>query len=249
MAALALNRGRPAEARRLRHERREAMGGSASPLIEEVMDALYWDGDSVAGVAAVRKLEAMADAVPPDSIPRHPYSCVLAQWRLAHGQLSTVRRTIARLRSLSVPPATARVVLISQGCAILLDALLSAAEKRPDAGAHLARLDSLMRTGPPYLNYLRHWNLVVARLKEAQGDRNGALAAIRRRFYLWAEPFFLTTYLREEGRLAALTGDREGAIRAYQHYLALRSDPEPTLRSQVEQVHAELAQLLKQPAR
>ena len=105
-----------------------------------------------------------------------------------------------------------------------------------------------MRTSPPYLLFSRHWNLVVARLKEAQGDRQGALAATRRRLYFWAEPFFLSTYLREEGRLAALTGDRQGAIRAYRHYLALRADPEPTLRSQVEQVRAELAQLLKEPA-
>jgi hypothetical protein len=53
--------------------------------------------------------------------------------------------------------------------------------------------------------------------------------------------------LREEGRLAALTGDRTGAIRAYQHYLALRTDPEPSLRPQVEQVRADLGQLLKEP--
>jgi hypothetical protein len=34
--------------------------------------------------------------------------------------------------------------------------------------------------------------------------------------------WYLSTFLREEGRLAALTGDTAGAIRAYQHYLALR---------------------------
>jgi hypothetical protein len=51
------------------------------------------------------------------------------------------------------------------------------------------------------------------------------------------------TALRDEGRYAALAGDREGAIRAYRHYLTLRSDPEPAVRSKVEEVRAELAAL------
>ena len=41
----------------------------------------------------------------------------------------------------------------------------------------------------------------------------------------------------------SLQGDRAGAIKAYRHYLALRSDPEPALRPAVEAVRAELAKL------
>lgn len=37
----------------------------------------------------------------------------------------------------------------------------------------------------------------------------------------------LVDALREEGPLAALTGDTTGAIRAVSHYLALREDPKP----------------------
>jgi tRNA A-37 threonylcarbamoyl transferase component Bud32/tetratricopeptide (TPR) repeat protein len=249
MSALALNRGRPAAARRDREEEREARPGSSASLMEQVMDALYWDGDTVAGGAAAKELEHIAAAQPHDLINHRWPSCVVEQWHLAHGQLGTVRRTIAELRSPTAPHTNSEVVMLGQGCALLLEAVLAAAEKRPDAATHLARLDSLMRTSPPYLLFTRHWNLMVAQLMEAQGDRHGALAATRRRLYFWAEPFFLSTYLREEGRLAALTGDRPGAIRAYQHYLALRADPEPALRPQVEQVRAELAQLLKEPAR
>jgi hypothetical protein len=40
-----------------------------------------------------------------------------------------------------------------------------------------------------------------------------------------------------------MTGDSAGAARAYRHYLALRSDPEPALRSAVDTVRAELARL------
>jgi hypothetical protein len=49
---------------------------------------------------------------------------------------------------------------------------------------------------------------------------------------------------REEGRLAALVGDREAAIKAYTHYLALRYQPEPSVKPEVDRVRAELAQLV-----
>ncbi len=55
----------------------------------------------------------------------------------------------------------------------------------------------------------------------------------------------LAVSLREEGRLAAAVGNRAGAIRAYRHYLALRSDPEPARWPDVERVRAELARLLE----
>jgi hypothetical protein len=38
-------------------------------------------------------------------------------------------------------------------------------------------------------------------------------------------------------------GDTEGAMRAYRHYLALRSDPEPALLGQADSVRAELGRL------
>ena len=43
-------------------------------------------------------------------------------------------------------------------------------------------------------------------------------------------PRSTSTYLVTEGRLAARVGDTAGAIRAYEHYLVLRSNPEPELR-------------------
>ena len=60
-------------------------------------------------------------------------------------------------------------------------------------------------------------------------------------------PIFMSTFLRQEGRLSALTGDTVGAIRAYRHYLALRRDPEPALRPEVERVRAELTALVSEP--
>jgi hypothetical protein len=238
VVTLALNRGRPGAALAVRRQQQEAAPGSPLINASRLTDALYWDGDTAAAAAAARELGDSIAAMAMDAPLRGLYSCALEQWRLAHGQLGSARRTIAQLRS--APQDNAGMTMRRQGCAILLDALLAAAEQGPDAGSKLARLDSLMRTGPPYRGTNLPWNLVIARLSEARGDRAGALAATRRRLYNVAEPLYLSSYLREEGRLAELTGDREGAIRAYRHYLALRSDPEPALRGQVEQVRARL---------
>ena len=54
---------------------------------------------------------------------------------------------------------------------------------------------------------------------------------------------FLATYLRMEGRLAERVGDRDGAIRAYEHYLALRHHPEPGTQTPADSVRAELTRL------
>jgi hypothetical protein len=121
----------------------------------------------------------------------------------------------------------------------------------------LADLDSLARTDvfEVCCGRTTMWdgnlgaNLVLARAAEYQGDLPLALRAVRRRAggFVMA-PLFMSTFLREEGRLSALTGDTVSAIRAYRHYLALRRDPEPALRPEVEQVRAELAALLTEPA-
>jgi hypothetical protein len=91
-------------------------------------------------------------------------------------------------------------------------------------------------------------NLVIARLREARGELDAALAAVRRRAYIpdlneHRILIALPTSLRLEGRLAALSGDTAGARRAYRHYLALRSDPEPALRPQADSVRRALAAL------
>jgi hypothetical protein len=87
---------------------------------------------------------------------------------------------------------------------------------------------------------------VVARAAEAQGNLPLALKAVRRRAgsYNLLPAWYLSTFLHEEGRLAALTSDTAGAIQAYQHYLALRPDPEPQVKPEVERVREELARLV-----
>jgi hypothetical protein len=58
-----------------------------------------------------------------------------------------------------------------------------------------------------------------------------------------------STFLREEGRLAALIGDRQSALRAHRIYLALRTAPEPAVASEVARVRSALDSLQRAPAR
>jgi len=147
-------------------------------------------------------------------------------------------------------------------CAALIELLL-AQRTGGDVGAAVRQLDSIVRPGPmehPFYAPLRRDmtagtdNLVLARLLAQYGDTAGALAASRRRPHLPSDievsyevKYLLVDFLREEGRLAAISGDRAGAVRAYRHYLSLRTDPDPLWRPQWDSVRAELAALT--PAR
>jgi hypothetical protein len=238
---LAMNGGRPREGLAAATQRQQSYDNV--PL-NRITDALYWDGDSAAAEGEVRLRARRTRVLAPgaeDRRAQYDDICFVQQWRLAHGDLGMVPAAIARLRAAVVPglPAAESAVVIASAanCATLLEAWLATAARRPDAAVLVARLDSLSR---------RSWgwtfNLAVARLLEAQGYLPDALAAVRRRPYGF-EPVYLSTYLRDEGHLAALVGDTVGAIKAYRRYLALRFDPEPPLRAQRDSVSAELSRL------
>lgn len=218
-----------------------------------VYTALYWGGDSSAGAQAARQLASLADAPLATGTEartrQYTALCAVEQWRLAHGDSSTTERTIGRLAA--APPAGDSLVTLefTRGCAALLEAWLAVSRRHPAAGAALHRADSLMISGSVDWLSLAYANLVLARLHALQGDLPRALAAARRRISFCCGADFLSSYLREEGRLAALTGDRKAAVQAYQHYLALRSDPEPSQKAEVEQVREDLARLLAEPPR
>jgi hypothetical protein len=175
------------------------------------------------------------------------------QYALASGHLEMVRRAAADLYEARPAADSAWQAETPRAFALLLQAQLAARQNSREATGLLARLDSALvnPTPPEFAGPGNHFtieaNLVAARLHEEAGDLPGALAAVRRRLIGLASYPAYVRYLREEGRLAALVGDRPGAIRAYRHYLALRSDPEPRLRLEAEQVRAELDALLREP--
>lgn len=174
--------------------------------------------------------------------------CGLETWRLLHGNTETVKTSIRRVAAIAARASDRRVVANERICVVFLQALTDIAEHNANENASIKRVDSLLKTSPSLghegsdgsfdgLNYhLAGW-------LESKGDYRGALAALRRRIYIWNNTFALFAFLRQEGRVAAIVGDTAGAIRAYRHYLLFRSNPEPELKPQVDSVRAELARL------
>jgi serine/threonine protein kinase/tetratricopeptide (TPR) repeat protein len=233
--AAALNGGRPEEAAALSESLRELQPDSSFHLRLRALSALYGDGDRLLGQRAVAALGA---ARARDARESWLNTCVRAQWRLAAGEPEP-----------SMPPA--RTLRDRSADERLCDATLAAmrAVQRRDPSLRLAmdRLEDLLRSGVaefyPGDGHLDYASIALARLREQTGDRAGALGALRYRPYFIGWQPFLAASLRDEGRLAAEVGDREGAIRAYEHYLALRHDPEPGTRAPLDSVRAELARL------
>lgn len=205
-----------------------------------VLEAVLDDADSTLGEQARRALDSgvTADCLSP----------MICTWFTAglydfmRGNPQTARTVLQRFHTHN--SCWTEAPSMCTGYAFILDALLASMDRRPDASAKLVQLDSMLRDAPVTLGPLiQAGNLVAARLWERSGDPNRALAAVRRRVRLVGGPELYATYLREEGRLAAVTGDRDGAALAYRRYLTLRADAEPSLQPQVVKVRTELARI------
>jgi tetratricopeptide (TPR) repeat protein len=248
---LALNRGRPHRADTLLRLRAEH--DSARLFFSQAFttyDALFGQGDSAEAERGsherVRWL--MRDTAPEP--PTRPNSTMNgdsrtmrqeiannarrevfqeAIWDWAHARLASAARLTRWLR-----------VHGDSAPADVADMLIATDERRGDAARLRARVDTAASSG--CCRDFHHINLELAIAYERAGNDTAALRAVRRG--KWRLPtMYLATYLRMEGRLAARVGDRDGAIRAYEHYLALRSDPEPALRADADTVRAALARL------
>jgi hypothetical protein len=223
------------------------------------MSSVFADGDSTAGAAAARMLEPLVAAALRTSSPpasdstgvkpevalaeRVDDALVLAQYRLALGDASVAKRVIPWLRAYAPPRGSAWLAEVTEERAILLDAQVAALDHRSDAAAVLARLDSATQFGHHDVRFTSIGGRVAARLWEERGDPRRALAALRRRAHAIGANYYESAWQREVGRLAAIVGEREAAIRAYRIYLIRRSNPEPALAAEVAHVRAELTRL------
>jgi serine/threonine-protein kinase len=246
----ALNMGRPTSAdsfaRLLRSTDDEEMPNWS--LDWRIVSALFWDADSVSAADAIRSLGTVADKSARGGRATTPSElmdlCIGQLWRSAHHEAGGAEHTVTRpgAGSDSIAP-----VYPLRLCA----ALLSLRETPNDSGdpsRKLELLDSLVMTrgesGMLTNALVQASNLELARRWAAGGDLARARRALDRRIYFMWDLAFLSTALREKARLAALAGDRSAAIRAYEHYLALRFDPEPSQRADMEQARWELAKLV-----
>lgn len=240
---LALNRGRPQTALATLAAFDVTPPAGHDALRTIVFDGLFGDGDRDAAARAAQQLVRRAHAtsrVPDAGDEELRDLCASELWLATHRVFSTVDQAIDRLR------AGARAGELPL-CASMLRVLEATAVSPRHAGAAIDSLDAVLQGVPssaPGLTVAAA--LMLGRLRLAQGDGRRALAAVRGRGYGrvgGGGPYFLATYLREEGRLAALLGDRAAAVQSYRKYLALRSNPEPAIQGDVDAVRAELARL------
>jgi len=203
-------------------------------FVEPVSTALYWEGDSADAWRALRSPEvraAMAGA--PD----------LAGYAL---------RWDYRL-GIPVPPQRLDSVLVALRASapageepmpvVELRAVAACATGTGAAAATRALADALARAGNNYQR-LTPTHLVLADCYERLGDPRSALRVVQRRpLHQWSGLGMLSSYLRAEGRYAAMLGDTATAARAYRHYLALRAWAEPSGQERAQEVRAALAAL------
>ncbi len=249
---LALNRGRPSEATALLAQWQRT-GAPFRPRegMAEVVNALFWGADTSFPAAWVDEQVKLLGRPPRGPVIRTPEDednirCGTSLWLALRGRGPIAESEIPILRP---SKADSREGDDAPLCRATVEASLAWRNHGRDPMTDLERLDSLVASVPSVTTWLlAAANLTAARLWEAEGDLDRALVAVRRRPYITDvnEPRVLvglSTMLREEGRLAAITGDTAGAITAYRRYLALRDDPEPAVTGEVAEVRTDLARL------
>jgi eukaryotic-like serine/threonine-protein kinase len=214
----------------------------------EVLTGEFADGDSTAAARAASRLEREVGRPlrALDGWAVHARYAV-GQYAISRNRPEVVRRVLADLRRARPPADSGWMANDPEPYALVLEAQMAALSRAPGASARLAALDSaLAATGGMGGAWLQG-ALVSARLHEQRGELAAALNALRRRVRdLWNATEWVA-YHREEGRLAALMGDKVAAAQSYRRYLAVRSDPEPRLRAQVEQVRGDLRAVQEEP--
>jgi tetratricopeptide (TPR) repeat protein len=243
--SLAINQGRPAVALDVTEQIQRLEPGSRAHLRLRILDALYAEGDTALATAWAMRLDRAANGAPVQVPAARALQladrCVLGQWHLARNgarAAQDIRSTIEQLRAAAPRRQTALVMASSAVCAELLETSLAVSTGARDALDRVKHLDSLAIGSPPMGDASAYLNIAVARMYERLNQSERALAAIRRRPYLTVWPRYLATARRIEGRLALLAGDAEGAARAYDAYLAFRSDPEASVAVQVDSVRS-----------
>jgi tetratricopeptide (TPR) repeat protein len=229
--------------------------GTSSANAQRVLAALFWDWDTTGVGGWTRALEEDARSAKngtfSDRLRAVSDISIAAGYHATQGDTKALSHALDDMRAISSAPDTTGVARIRERYQLVLEAQLATLTHRPDLRALLTRLDSVL-TSDPEGQLVTIGNLVAARAWEAAGDLPRAVAALRRTNSLsgLSSPItYHSTILREQGRLAALAGDRDLAIRSYRQYLALRRDADPALRPQVDAVRAELQRLEAQRPR
>ena len=165
-------------------------------------------------------------------------------YRYESGDVSGMQRAIEPLTNARQRFPEARA-MAWETAATLFEAVVRESTGDSDGAREaLARMDALFVQGPAWEGrWVQQAMLfVIAGLYERLGDPAMALSVLDREWFNFNEgDLFEARFASERGRLAALTGDTERAIREYTYYLTVRYDPEPALQAEVDEVRSALA--------
>jgi len=199
--AIALNRDRPAEALQASARLQRLSPATRAHLRLRVLDAVFANGDSIAGKAAAEELErGLKRILPPTSAASD--ACALAQWQLATQDTAGARVSLEFLETAQdqvAPVGTPAAV-----CRVLARAGYAVATRSADAQRQVAALDSLVFTTATAGDAVAWANIAIARMHTKLNNPVSALRAIRRRPYMsGAWPRYHAAAVREEELLAA----------------------------------------------
>jgi hypothetical protein len=232
-----LNRGRPARADSIQAQR--LLSASVAGPVARLYRALYWEtGEDLTKLEpdARRLAESARSGRSADGVAPQTAACVAAQFMAARGDEAA---TLELMRFLEEDADSANAGDVASACRTLLHVVRGT--DRATLAPAVAQLDSLLAAGLDGNPWLRDaTSLVLAAGYERLGDLEHALDAIRRRTIGVPGARFMSTQLREEGRLAAALGRFDESRRAYAHYLALRASPERDVAPLVERVREEM---------
>ena len=246
----ALNNGRPRDI-----PQQASSGASANKLHRaRIRYAMSWDGDTTAALESARVLSRSAASVASgESARQQLYDiCTLGEWQASRGEHEATALAIARLRrarsELPVPSDSVQTVRYLTLCITLLEAMHASGRGLASARQSVAVADSVARDLFDGIccdrERVSDANIQLARLWEREGDLPAARRALARRSGVFGiQPMYLSTFAREEGRIAAQMGDTAAAVSAWRHYLAFRPNPQPSLKPGVDSVRLELAAL------
>jgi serine/threonine-protein kinase len=244
-----LDLGRPQDAARYLAMSRDSAGDLNIPIIT-VRDALMGFASESAGVDAARvlaPLELKPEAA--DTIRRdiqRAVTRVMETWRLAHRDTSMTGRSIARLRSLTRSLRRDDQVIAELEIAFI-EMMHANVAGSPNLRRSVERVDSLMLAEDISRSPTSRWAqyaIGAAKVWEKLGDLQRAQSMIGR-YAVWETENipYLGAQLAEQGRIAALAGDKPRAIRAYRHVIGMRAAAEPSAQRDTDALKRELARL------
>jgi DNA-binding SARP family transcriptional activator len=213
----ALNAGRDRDARAAAESLGGIAGDSAVTAMWELYAALF--GESAPDSQLVRTAAARLTNETPSSAAAATASCLAGYGRLLEKDVAAAERQATRARR-SPPGGDAEL------CGRWLAAAIAVERDQPDAIGLIARVDTALRHDRRQSPEALAAAMIVTTRLQARAAGRGSYDLSLLRETHGVNPFFLSTELLLHAREAAKVGGAEFAVKAYTHYLALRSAPD-----------------------